>query len=144
MSREKQAFFARFLPYTLSLITTPTIQAVVLSILISPQVTHYVIDGVIWKNNEKTIDELVNDHINKTNRFNAQERKKRKFIRFVIWIEEVAIANAETFSRIIQTMEGSLEVIGLGAVCVREDFRGNNFGKDLVIKSFNRIVRGRV
>ena len=53
MSREKQAFFASFLPYTLSLITTPTIQVVVLSILISPQVTHYVIDGVIWKNNEK-------------------------------------------------------------------------------------------
>jgi len=47
MSREKQAFFASFLPYTLSLITTPTIQAMVLSILISPQVTHYVIDVVI-------------------------------------------------------------------------------------------------
>ena len=39
-------------------------------------------------------------------------------------------------------MEGSLEVMGLGAVCVREDFRGNNYGKDVVIKSFNRIVRG--
>ena len=54
MSREKQAFFASFLPYTLSLITTPTIQAVVLSILISPQVTHYVIDVVIWKTTKKS------------------------------------------------------------------------------------------
>ena len=58
INREKQAFFAIFLPYTLSLTAIPTIQAAVLSVLILPQVTHYVIDGVIWKNNEK------NPHLN--------------------------------------------------------------------------------
>jgi len=58
INREKQAFFIVFLPYTLSLTAIPTIQAAVLSVLILPQVTHYVIDGVIWKNNEK------NPHLN--------------------------------------------------------------------------------
>ena len=58
INREKQAFFIVFLPYTLSLTAIPTIQAAVLSVLILPQVTHYVIDGGIWKNNEK------NPHLN--------------------------------------------------------------------------------
>jgi len=58
INREKQAFFTIFLPYTLSLTAIPTIQAAVLSVLILPQVTHYVIDGGIWKNNEK------NPHLN--------------------------------------------------------------------------------
>ena len=53
LNGEKQSFFSYFLPYPFELLTNPIGQALAMAMLSLPQITHYIIDGVIWKNNKK-------------------------------------------------------------------------------------------
>lgn len=52
VNKENGAFFAAFLPY---FDTVPALhwQVLATAILSVPQITHYIVDGFIWKNNEK-------------------------------------------------------------------------------------------
>lgn len=51
--REKGAFFASIVPYFMEAFRNPVLQALAFGILSVPQVTHYVLDGYIWKGNKK-------------------------------------------------------------------------------------------
>ncbi len=51
--QEHTAFFGTVLSYPIAVLTDPTGQAFALSLLTLPQATHYVLDGYIWKANEK-------------------------------------------------------------------------------------------
>jgi hypothetical protein len=47
--REKQPLFESLISYPIAAATNPFIQAIVLALLSIPQVSHYIIDGYIWK-----------------------------------------------------------------------------------------------
>jgi len=51
--REKQDFFETLFKYPLAMVSIPVLQAILFGLLSIPQVTHYVIDGFIWKNNKR-------------------------------------------------------------------------------------------
>jgi hypothetical protein len=51
--RERGALFEWLFAYPIHVLQTPVGQALALALLSVPQVTHYVLDGFIWKNNEK-------------------------------------------------------------------------------------------
>ncbi len=51
--QERGALFEWFFAYPLRVLQTPAGQALALALLSVPQVTHYVLDGFIWKNNKK-------------------------------------------------------------------------------------------
>ena len=51
--RERSAFFEWLFAYPMRALQTPAGQALALGLLSVPQVTHYVLDGFIWKNNKK-------------------------------------------------------------------------------------------
>ena len=51
--REHGALFEQLFSYPLSALQTSAGQALALALLSVPQITHYVLDGFIWKNNEK-------------------------------------------------------------------------------------------
>ena len=53
LNRSRSALFEWFFAYPLRALQTPQGQALALALLSVPQVTHYVLDGFIWKNNEK-------------------------------------------------------------------------------------------
>jgi len=53
LNGEKRSFFSYFLPYYFELLTNPIARSLATAMLSLPQVTHYIIDGVIWKNNKK-------------------------------------------------------------------------------------------
>tara|TARA_B100001105_G_C22354586_1_gene427359 strand:- start:85 stop:1197 length:1113 start_codon:yes stop_codon:yes gene_type:complete len=53
LNGEKRRFFSHFLPYSFEVLTNPIGRALATAILSLPQITHYIIDGVIWKNNKK-------------------------------------------------------------------------------------------
>jgi len=95
-----------------------------------------------WPSRDKTVDDLADDHVRRIKRLSDRERRSNRFRRHVLWDDDAAIANAITFSRTIHAAGGSLEVMALAAVCVRPDMRGNGFGRDVVIRSFQRIDKG--
>ena len=51
--QERGALFEWLFTYPMRVVQSPYAQALVLALLSVPQVTHYVLDGYIWKNNEK-------------------------------------------------------------------------------------------
>ncbi|MDW7695412.1 hypothetical protein R9C00_27510 [Flammeovirgaceae bacterium SG7u.111] len=51
--REKTAFFEAWSSYPLPVLKSPWVQAAALALLSLPQVSHYVIDGFIWKNSPR-------------------------------------------------------------------------------------------
>ena len=51
--RDNPELFSIFFPYTESTLSSPILQALALAILTVPQATHYVLDGYIWKNNQR-------------------------------------------------------------------------------------------
>jgi hypothetical protein len=51
--REHGVLFEWFFAYPLHVLQTPLVQAAALAMLCVPQVTHYILDGFIWKNNQK-------------------------------------------------------------------------------------------
>jgi hypothetical protein len=53
LNRQKSLFFNLFLNYPTHLIQNHYLQAFFFSLLSIPQVSHYIIDGYIWKNNKK-------------------------------------------------------------------------------------------
>ena len=53
LNREKRRFFSIFLPYSFEVLTNPIGRALATAMLSLPQITHYILDGVIWKNNKK-------------------------------------------------------------------------------------------
>ncbi|TAG06855.1 MAG: hypothetical protein EAZ44_01595 [Cytophagia bacterium] len=53
LNRQKIAFFSHFLSYPTYLFTDPFLKAFAFAFLSIPQVSHYIIDGYIWKNNDK-------------------------------------------------------------------------------------------
>ena len=53
LNRDRGALFEWFFAYPLRALQTPIGQALALALLSVPQVTHYVLDGFIRKNNEK-------------------------------------------------------------------------------------------
>lgn len=50
---ERQAFFGFLLNYPFDTVKTTRGQQIAIALLSLPQVTHYIIDGFIWKNNDK-------------------------------------------------------------------------------------------
>ena len=95
-----------------------------------------------WPSKDRTVEDLVEDHVNRIRHISDHERKSSRFQRFVLWDDDVAIANAVTFSRTVNPVSVPLEVMALAGVCVRPDMRGNGFGKDVVISAFHRIEKG--
>lgn len=53
LNDEKNQFFESLFSYPISVLENPIWRAVALVILSVPQVSHYIIDGFIWKNNAK-------------------------------------------------------------------------------------------
>ncbi len=53
LNRNKQAFFGAILSYPMEAIQNPIYQSLALALLSIPQVSHYVIDGFIWKKSPK-------------------------------------------------------------------------------------------
>jgi len=51
--REKAVLFAAAFAYPVEVLSTPAAQALALALLALPQVTHYIVDGFIWKNDER-------------------------------------------------------------------------------------------
>ncbi len=51
--REKGALFAAAFAYPVEVLRAPAAQALALALLSLPQVTHYIVDGFIWKNSER-------------------------------------------------------------------------------------------
>ena len=51
--QERGALFESLFSYPIHVLRSPGAQALALAVLSVPQVTHYVLDGFIWKNNEK-------------------------------------------------------------------------------------------
>ncbi len=49
LNHEKQAFFGQLISYPAQALANPWWQALVLALLSLPQVTHYVLDGFIWR-----------------------------------------------------------------------------------------------
>ena len=54
--RERGAVFASAFAYPLQVVQSPPAQALALALLSLPQVTHYIVDGFIWKNNARNPD----------------------------------------------------------------------------------------
>ncbi|MGH1339858.1 MAG: hypothetical protein ACRBFS_27315 [Aureispira sp.] len=50
---ERSEFFATFIPYPMALLESPWSKALAFALLALPQLTHYIIDGFIWKSNDK-------------------------------------------------------------------------------------------
>ncbi len=48
---DRTSFFEAIVPYTFSLLEMPVYQAMAIALLTVPQLTHYIIDGFIWKSN---------------------------------------------------------------------------------------------
>jgi len=53
LNREKQAIFEPLLSYPFAMLESPTARAFAIVILSIPQVSHYIIDGFIWKNTKQ-------------------------------------------------------------------------------------------
>jgi hypothetical protein len=53
INKEKQQFFENILPYPFSAIESSEVLAVLIALLSIPQITHYILDGFIWKSNTK-------------------------------------------------------------------------------------------
>lgn len=53
LNRQKTAFFGYFMTYPTHLFVDPYLKAFAFAFLSIPQVSHYIIDGYIWKNNDK-------------------------------------------------------------------------------------------
>jgi hypothetical protein len=51
--QERSPLFEALFSYPIRVLQSPDAQAIALAALSVPQVTHYVLDGFIWKNNEK-------------------------------------------------------------------------------------------
>ena len=51
--QERGALFESIFSYPIRVLQSPVAQALALALLSVPQVTHYVLDGFIWKMNEK-------------------------------------------------------------------------------------------
>ncbi len=51
--RENGQFFESWVAYPLSALENPIVQALGMALLSLPQITHYILDGYIWKNNSK-------------------------------------------------------------------------------------------
>ena len=51
--RERGALFAAAFAYPVQVLREPAAQALALALLSLPQVTHYIVDGFIWKNNAR-------------------------------------------------------------------------------------------
>jgi hypothetical protein len=56
LNREKKAFFGQFLFYPIPLLQNRYWQAAAFALLSVPQVSHYIIDGYIWKGGKKNPD----------------------------------------------------------------------------------------
>jgi hypothetical protein len=56
LNRQKTDFFGQFLVYPIPLLQNPIFQAAALALLSIPQVSHYIIDGYIWKGGAKNPD----------------------------------------------------------------------------------------
>lgn len=56
LNRQKTDFFGQFLGYPMPLLQNPIFQAAALALLSIPQVSHYIIDGYIWKGGPKNPD----------------------------------------------------------------------------------------
>ncbi len=52
INREKEAFFTTIMEYPTESFSNPQLQALFLVLLSLPQVTHYILDGFIWKMND--------------------------------------------------------------------------------------------
>lgn len=50
---ERLDFFAAYWPYPMALLESPLAKALAFALLALPQLTHYIIDGFIWKSNAK-------------------------------------------------------------------------------------------
>jgi len=53
MYRDNEPFFQQLFSYPMAQLTSPYWQALALALLSLPQVTHYILDGFIWKSNNK-------------------------------------------------------------------------------------------
>jgi hypothetical protein len=51
--REREYFFQNIFKYPLQVLSHPIAQALAIALLSLPQVSHYIIDGFIWKGNQK-------------------------------------------------------------------------------------------
>jgi hypothetical protein len=51
--RDNEAFFGSVLPLTKEALSNPWLQAAGIALLTIPQATHYILDGFIWKGNDK-------------------------------------------------------------------------------------------
>jgi len=51
--RERESFFGAIVAYPFELLESPFAQAIAIAVLTVPQLTHYIIDGFIWKSNVK-------------------------------------------------------------------------------------------
>ncbi|MCU0446786.1 MAG: hypothetical protein MUE85_17905 [Microscillaceae bacterium] len=56
LNREKQAFFEQFAKYPIPMLQNSYWQAAAFALLSVPQVSHYIIDGYIWKGGRKNPD----------------------------------------------------------------------------------------
>lgn len=61
---DRAAFFGQIIPYSESLLQQPLAIAIAIGILTVPQMTHYIIDGFIWKTNDKNpyLKPIFSDH----------------------------------------------------------------------------------
>ncbi|MEL7002959.1 MAG: hypothetical protein AAFN93_09530 [Bacteroidota bacterium] len=53
MYRDNEPFFEQIFTYPMAQLSSPYWQALALALLSLPQVTHYILDGFIWKSNKK-------------------------------------------------------------------------------------------
>lgn len=77
------------------------------------------------------------------------EKRKRDFLQIhpnkqchVLFDEFEVIGYAETFERTVSTNEQKFKLMGLGSVCISEEYRGKGLGADIIKVCFGRVSHG--
>ncbi len=95
----------------------------------------------VWPPSPEPEDDRVASFLSRAGNL-AREKNGEKALRYVVWDGDRAVANGKTFSRIINTGKGPLEVLALSCVCVVPERRGEGLGKAIVAEAFRRVDRG--
>jgi len=96
----------------------------------------------IWPMDDRPEGERVQSFIDRA-RKQVRQGSADRALRYVVWDGNRAIANGKTFTRMIKTERGPMEVMALSCVCVAPERRGEGLGKAVVLEAFRRVDDGK-
>jgi predicted GNAT family N-acyltransferase len=110
----------------------------------------------VWPADDRPERERVQSFIDRA-RKQVRQGSADRALRYVVWDGNRAIANGKTFTRMIKTEKGPLQVMArmiktekgplqvmaLSCVCVASERRGEGLGKAIVLEAFRRVDDGK-